>query len=112
MALTLFADEDNVKILPTLLRKLQPSAVSEWFSVRPIRVKSEAWKQLFKLCASQRLFLPEVMSDVSRVIYVDTDTIFLRDPADLWDIFDRFNATQLAAMVWPVFTLSAALPQS
>ncbi|XP_039271486.2 glucoside xylosyltransferase 1-like isoform X1 [Styela clava] len=57
------------------------------------------WKKLFKPCASQRLFLPMVLSkDIDSIIYVDTDIIFLTDVLQLWSIFTKFNSTQLSAL--------------
>uniref|UniRef100_A0A3Q3FDY9 Glucoside xylosyltransferase 1 n=1 Tax=Labrus bergylta TaxID=56723 RepID=A0A3Q3FDY9_9LABR len=38
------------------------------------------WKKLFKPCASQRLFLP----DVDSVVYVDSDILFLQPVDRLW----------------------------
>ncbi|XP_041934677.1 glucoside xylosyltransferase 1 [Alosa sapidissima] len=58
----------------------------------------EEWKKLFKPCASQRLFLPILLKDVDSLLYVDTDTLFLRPLEDAWALLSRFNATQLAAM--------------
>ncbi|GFR90840.1 glucoside xylosyltransferase 1-like [Elysia marginata] len=60
---------------------------------------TNAWKKLFKPCASQRLFLPNLLRSVQRLIYVDTDTVFLESLAHLWSMFDDFNSTQLAGLV-------------
>ena len=60
--------------------------------------QESTWKKLFKECASQRLFLPSVLTDISRVIYIDTDTMFLDDPAELWRYFEGFNSVQNAAL--------------
>ncbi|XP_039271125.2 glucoside xylosyltransferase 1-like [Styela clava] len=60
---------------------------------------AKEWKELCKLCASQRLFLPTVLSeDIDSVIFVDTDVIFLSDVFQLWSVFAEFNSTQLSAM--------------
>eukprot|EP00794_Sanderia_malayensis_P015114 gene15114-16670_t len=56
------------------------------------------WKSLFKPCASQRLFLPLLLTDVDSVIYVDTDILLMRPPEDIWDMFGKFNGTQLAGL--------------
>ncbi|KAL5006967.1 hypothetical protein ScPMuIL_015773 [Solemya velum] len=56
------------------------------------------WQSLFKPCASQRLFLPTLLSDVDALIYVDTDVLFLRSLDDLWHFFGKFNSTQLVAL--------------
>ena len=46
-------------------------------------------------CASFRLFLPEVLSDVDSVLYVDSDVLFLAPPQDLWSHFGQFNNHQV-----------------
>jgi len=39
-----------------------------------------------------KAFLHEVLYDVEKVIYFDTDMLFLVDPYLLWREFDRFSA--------------------
>lgn len=56
------------------------------------------WQRLFKPCASQRLFLPHILSSVDSVLYIDTDILFLDSVENLWRLFDDFNSTQLAAL--------------
>ncbi|XP_070565842.1 glucoside xylosyltransferase 1-like [Ptychodera flava] len=56
------------------------------------------WKKLFKPCASQRLFLPDVLTNVDSLLYVDTDVLFLFPLDEIWEFFRKFNDTQLAAM--------------
>ena len=53
---------------------------------------------LFKPCASQRLFLPQILRNLDRLIYVDADVIFLKPIQLLWAHFKKFNSTQLAAL--------------
>jgi len=36
---------------------------------------------------------------IDRAIYLDTDNLLVRDIADLWDYFDAFNSSHLAAMI-------------
>lgn len=55
-------------------------------------------RNMFRVCATERLFLPDMFPELDAAIYIDTDLIFLRPPEDLWDEFDRFNGKQLAAM--------------
>ncbi|KAI8505422.1 Glucoside xylosyltransferase 2 [Branchiostoma belcheri] len=38
---------------------------------------SQEWKKLFRPCASQRLFLPELLTEVDSLLYMDTDILFL-----------------------------------
>lgn len=57
----------------------------------------EYYAHLFAPCASQRLFLHELLS-VDRVLYVDSDTIFLEDVAHLWNEFEHFSVHTVAAL--------------
>jgi lipopolysaccharide biosynthesis glycosyltransferase len=58
----------------------------------------EKWRALFKPCASQRLFFPDLITSTERLLYVDTDILFLRPVDELWRLFDRFTPEQLAAL--------------
>ncbi|XP_050435898.1 glucoside xylosyltransferase 1 [Adelges cooleyi] len=60
---------------------------------------SEEWRKLFQPCASERLFLPSVLSHLDSILYVDTDTLFLNNVADVWRHFTLMNSSQLAALV-------------
>nr|CAH7721528.1 unnamed protein product [Callosobruchus chinensis] len=57
------------------------------------------WKNLFKPCAAQRLFLPNILKDVDSILYMDSDTLFLTPVETVWEHFHKFNATQMAALV-------------
>ncbi|XP_019642764.1 PREDICTED: glucoside xylosyltransferase 2-like isoform X3 [Branchiostoma belcheri] len=59
---------------------------------------SQEWKKLFRPCASQRLFLPELLTEVDSLLYVDTDILFLSPMENLWNFFSAMNSTQLAAL--------------
>lgn len=60
----------------------------------------EPFLHLFAPCASQRLFLHSLLpTNIDRVIYVDSDTIFLADPYKLWNEFEKFNSNTVAALV-------------
>jgi UDP-xylose:glucoside alpha-1,3-xylosyltransferase len=106
LIVTIFADEASTKELSPLLvyqapcllpcKKLASGLIP---SKRQGAASIARWTTLFKPCAAQRLFLPDILGDTARVLYVDKDTVFLRDPADLWDVFTQFDAHQLAAMV-------------
>uniref|UniRef100_A0A3Q3EQS1 Glucoside xylosyltransferase 1 n=1 Tax=Labrus bergylta TaxID=56723 RepID=A0A3Q3EQS1_9LABR len=71
------------------------------FTIYPITFPSEnakEWKKLFKPCASQRLFLPLILTEVDSLIYVDTDILFLQPVEDIWSLLSKFNSSHLAAM--------------
>uniref|UniRef100_A0A671QIP5 Glucoside xylosyltransferase 1 n=1 Tax=Sinocyclocheilus anshuiensis TaxID=1608454 RepID=A0A671QIP5_9TELE len=53
----------------------------------------EEWSQLFKPCASQRLFLPMMLKEVDSLLYVDTDVLFLQPVELIWDMLTHFNST-------------------
>ena len=57
------------------------------------------WQKLFKPCASLRLFLTKLLPEVDSVIYLDTDTLFLRPPEELWSYFQKFSSKQVAGLV-------------
>lgn len=58
----------------------------------------QEWKMLFKPCASQRLFIPSILTNVDSLLYVDTDILFLSPLEEIWFHFSRFNSTQLIAL--------------
>ncbi|OQV11674.1 putative Glucoside xylosyltransferase 2 [Hypsibius exemplaris] len=60
--------------------------------------QTEAWRNLWKPCAAQRLFLPEVLPSVDSVIYVDADTVFVRSAGDLWAEFALMTGNQMIGM--------------
>ncbi|KAJ8945037.1 hypothetical protein NQ318_019032 [Aromia moschata] len=84
--------------------------LSEWksfmndgftFRVLPLTFPSDnplEWKKLFKPCAAQRLFLPNLLENVDSILYVDTDTLFLTPVESVWQHFYKFNASQMAAL--------------
>jgi len=55
-------------------------------------------RTMFRVCATERLFVPEIFPKLDKAIYIDTDLIFLRPVEDLWNMFDKFNNKQIAAM--------------
>ncbi|KPI92277.1 Glucoside xylosyltransferase 1 [Papilio xuthus] len=58
----------------------------------------EDWMNLFSKCAAQRLFIPKLIPHIDAMIYVDTDTLFLKPVDDLWNEFSKFNDSQISAM--------------
>lgn len=99
----IFADDDlqpqfqlNLDAWPKFVRdRLTYSLYPIQF---PAGQNSEEWRKLFKPCASQRLFLPDILKHLDSLIYVDTDILFMRPLDDLWDFLTKFNSTQIAAM--------------
>jgi len=58
----------------------------------------EDMKEMFRVCATERLFIPDMFPKLDKAIYVDTDLIFMRPVEDLWAHFDNFDSQQVAAM--------------
>lgn len=71
------------------------------------KVNSETWRSLFKPCASQRLFLPSLLP-YERIIYVDCDTLFLSPLHDMFQLFHRFNSSQIAGLTIESESLNTA----
>ncbi|CAH1775591.1 unnamed protein product [Owenia fusiformis] len=59
---------------------------------------SDEWKQLFRPCACQRLFIPNILKDKELLLYMDTDTVTLKSLDGLWRYFKTFNSSHLAAL--------------
>ncbi|XP_077548345.1 glucoside xylosyltransferase 2-like [Haemaphysalis longicornis] len=102
LELLLFADDANMKPLRKAIASW-PSSVRRRirYSVRPLYYpgpNGAEWRNLFKPCASQRLFLPGALAEVDAVIYADSDVLFLSPLEDLWHFFETMNDSQLAAM--------------
>uniref|UniRef100_A0A6A7G324 UDP-D-xylose:beta-D-glucoside alpha-1,3-D-xylosyltransferase n=1 Tax=Hirondellea gigas TaxID=1518452 RepID=A0A6A7G324_9CRUS len=55
-------------------------------------------RNMFRECATERLFLPQMLPTEDALIYLDTDLIFMRPPEELWHHFYNFNEKQVAAM--------------
>ena len=55
-------------------------------------------KSMFRVCATERLFVPDIFPKMKKAIYVDTDLIFLRPVEHLWDFFDNFDDDDISAM--------------
>ena len=98
-----FADRD---LMPKFEESLGAWVDLVWwrklrFQVHPIQFPpgtEKAWRDLFKPCACQRLFIPSLLKDVSATLYLDTDTLFHRPPEDIWRLFRRFNGSHIAAL--------------
>ncbi|CAF3900463.1 unnamed protein product [Rotaria magnacalcarata] len=70
----------------------------EFYSIQFTRGNDERWRKLFKPCCTQRLFIPDILTNIDSVIYIDTDILFLSNVRSLWRFFRKFNSTQLAAL--------------
>lgn len=64
----------------------------------PLGTKHVSLSNLFKPCSAQRLFLPYVLQDLDKVIYMDTDTLVLGSMGVVWKQFENFNASHLYGM--------------
>lgn len=38
--------------------------------------------------------------DVDKVIYMDSDTVFVNEVKNMWQLFHRMNSSHLAAATW------------
>jgi len=74
-------------------RRLRFSMHDVWYPE-----EREEMRSMFRVCATERLFVPDIFPDMDRAIYIDTDLIFMRPPEDLWSFFDSFSPVHVAAM--------------
>lgn len=106
----IFTDKKNyqLKTIDNILIKW-PAYQQRWMMfftyavIYPDSISSDErkeWEHLFKPCASFRLFLANANSlpSVDSIIYVDTDTLFLQPPEDLWQYFAKFNQSHIAGL--------------
>ncbi|KAF2345708.1 Glycosyl transferase family 8, partial [Trinorchestia longiramus] len=56
-------------------------------------------KNLFRPCASLRLFLPTLLPNENAIMYMDSDVIFLRPLEEFWSFFAKMDDQQAAAGV-------------
>ncbi|KAJ8050729.1 Glucoside xylosyltransferase 2 [Holothuria leucospilota] len=56
------------------------------------------WKAIFKSCATQRIFIPELLPKTDTVLYVDTDILFIRPIENIWQYITSFSSKQFAGM--------------
>jgi len=78
----------------------------ELYRDKVVMTKHDAWfpqerpdlKTILKPCATERLLIPLMFPDLSEIVYIDTDTVFLRPPEHLFQLFNQFNEDQFISM--------------
>ena len=55
-------------------------------------------RSLWRVCATQRLFVPAMLPDEDSIIYIDNDMLFMRPPEELWEEFTKFDSIQVAGI--------------
>jgi UDP-xylose:glucoside alpha-1,3-xylosyltransferase len=63
---------------------------------------SKNWTNLFRPCASQRLFLPYALPHLNKIIYVDVDSVFLRPVFEIWNEFIKFSDEHIGGLAGEV----------
>ncbi len=93
---------DNHVLRRVLDKVFSQSQADISYAIYPLVFPTDAiqkWAQLFRSCSSQRLFLADALPrDVTKVIYLDIDVIFLGPVSELWREFDHFDAHQMSAL--------------
>lgn len=59
---------------------------------------TEKLREMFRPCATERLFLAQAYEDKDALLFLDTDTLFLRPPEDLWCQINNFGREQIISM--------------
>ncbi|XP_049877470.1 glucoside xylosyltransferase 1-like [Pectinophora gossypiella] len=100
--LVIFTEDDlmsKFKDVLTQWRRLTSNQLDfELHKINFPEAHKEDWMNLFRKCAAQRLFIPELMTHIDSLIYVDTDTLFLGPADELWSYFFKFNSSQISAL--------------
>ncbi|KAM7307441.1 glucoside xylosyltransferase 1, partial [Ixodes scapularis] len=102
LRLILYADVENIKRLQERIIQWPASVFTRiTYDLRLVTFPKEdfkKWKQLFKPCSTQRLFLPDILPNEDVVLYVDADTLFLHPVEDLLEAFEKMNERHLMAL--------------
>ena len=53
---------------------------------------------MFRICATARLFIHEMLPEVDAGIFLDTDIVLMDNIRNLWNFFHQFNSLQLMGM--------------
>ncbi|CAL4103347.1 unnamed protein product, partial [Meganyctiphanes norvegica] len=54
---------------------------------------------IYRQCATEDIFLPDMFPNLDAAIFVDTDMVFLRAPEHLWQEFELFTDHEMVGMV-------------
>ncbi|XP_029845555.2 glucoside xylosyltransferase 1-like [Ixodes scapularis] len=102
LRLILYADVENIKRLQDRIMEWPASALNRiTYDLRLVMFPMkdfETWKKLFVPCATQRLFLPDMLPNEDAVLYVDADTLFVNPVEELWSVFEEMNESHLTAL--------------
>jgi UDP-xylose:glucoside alpha-1,3-xylosyltransferase len=69
------------------------------------------WASIFGHCSTQRLFFPNLLTDVDALLYVDSDTLFVSPPMELYRKFDNFTENQIAALAPEALQIDSYYPE-
>lgn len=98
----IMTDHHQMSAISEKLNELKRKRSNFTYKLRPVeypnRSTAPTWRKLFKECASQRLFLPDILRDVDSVLYIDTDVLFVSPVESVWGHFSRMNGSQIAGM--------------
>ena len=53
---------------------------------------------MFRICATARLFIHEMLPEVDAGIYLDTDIVLMDNIKNLWSFFSQFTSAQVMGM--------------
>ena len=58
----------------------------------------ESMLNMFRICATARLFIHEMFPDLDAGIFLDTDIVLMDNIRNLWNHFSQFNSAQVMGM--------------
>ena len=61
---------------------------------------------MFRICATARLFIHEMLPSVDAGIYLDSDVLLMDNISNLWSFFKQFNSAQVMGLAAVEFSYS------
>jgi len=93
--ITLHIAHNNITIVNHMQEAVAKFDKGAWLRLASVPIEYPAGLEDmingWKICATARLFLQDLLPEVDAGIFLDTDTVLLDDPALLWDRFQLFS---------------------
>ena len=78
--------------------EIRPPTYPQSTSTRDSSTPGNSLRNAFAPCASLRLFFPDLITDIDKLIYLDNDILLVNEISHLWKQFDYMNEDQIAGL--------------
>ena len=102
LTLHIFMSEQMRSRIDTFMDTFPESAIEHLsYHFYEPQFPSEHWRNMFRECSTQRLFIPDLLpKNVSRILYLDTDCIVLAPLHKIWSEFDSFRESEFIGLTY------------